>query len=202
MNAVPMNAVPAARQKGVMLIIVLIVLVAMTLAGVAMMRSVDTSTVVAGNIAFKQSGVGAADQGLQAAYTWLIANTGAPLNSDSFADGYVSNAPGTEPDWTSNANWANEKQLNGGVVDGAGNVISYLIHRMCPIPNCAPDATCPGGINTCGSTANTATVSGEGVDVSKPAFFSLPPSIHYRITARTVGPRNTLPVVQTMVRTQ
>ena len=95
MNALPMNAVPAARQKGVMLIIVLIVLVAMTLAGVAMMRSVDTSTVVAGNIAFKQSGVGAADQGLQAAYTWLIANTGAPLNSDSFADGYVSNAPGT-----------------------------------------------------------------------------------------------------------
>ena len=196
-----MNA-NSARQRGVMLIIVLIVLVAMTLAGVAMMRSVDTSTVVAGNIAFKQSGVGAADQGLQAAYTWLIANAGAALSNDSFADGYVSNAPGTEPDWTSNANWANEKQLNGGVADGAGNVVSYLIHRMCPIPNCAPDATCPGGINTCGSTANTATASGEGIDVSKPAFFSLPPSIHYRITARTVGPRSTLTVVQTMVRTQ
>lgn len=196
-----MNAKPS-RQRGVMLIIVLIVLVAMTLAGVAMMRSVDTSTVVAGNIAFKQSGVGAADQALQAGYTWLIAAAGAALSNDSFVDGYVSNAPGTEPDWMNNANWGNEKQLNGGAKDGAGNVTSYLIHRMCPVPNCAPDATCPGGVNTCGSTANTATVSGEGIDASKPAFFTLPPSIHYRITARTVGPRNTLTVVQTMVRTQ
>jgi Tfp pilus assembly protein PilX len=40
-----------ARQRGVMLIIALIVLVAMTMAGIAMMRSVDTATIVAGNIA-------------------------------------------------------------------------------------------------------------------------------------------------------
>jgi len=40
----------------------------MTMAAVAMMRSVDTATVVAGNIGFRQSAVNAADQGVQAAY--------------------------------------------------------------------------------------------------------------------------------------
>ena len=41
------------KQRGTMLIIALIVLVAMTLAGIATMRSVDTATVMAGNIAFR-----------------------------------------------------------------------------------------------------------------------------------------------------
>ena len=54
-------------QQGAMLIIALIVLVAMSLAGIAMMRSVDTGTLVAGNIAFKQSSLHATDHGLQAA---------------------------------------------------------------------------------------------------------------------------------------
>src|SRR2546428_13810539 len=64
------------RQRGVTLFIALIVLVAMTMAAVAMMRSVDTATVVAGNIGFRQSAVNAADQGVQAAYAWLGANVG------------------------------------------------------------------------------------------------------------------------------
>jgi len=59
------------RQRGVTLFIALIVLVAMTMAAVAMMRSVDTSTVVAGNIGFRQSAVNAADQGVQTAFAWL-----------------------------------------------------------------------------------------------------------------------------------
>src|SRR5437879_13137562 len=59
------------RQRGVTLFIALIVLVAMTMAAVAMMRSVDTATVVAGDIGFRQSAVNAADQGVQAAYAWL-----------------------------------------------------------------------------------------------------------------------------------
>ena len=58
----------ARRQRGTMLVISLIVLVAMTLAGVAMMRSVDTSAIVAGNIAFKQSSLNAADGGIQAGF--------------------------------------------------------------------------------------------------------------------------------------
>src|SRR5256885_15968678 len=74
------------RQRGVTLFIALIVLVAMTMAAVAMMRSVDTATVVAGNIGFRQSAVNAADQGVQAAYAWLGATFKTPAINDDDAD--------------------------------------------------------------------------------------------------------------------
>jgi Tfp pilus assembly protein PilX len=43
------------RQRGAILFIALIVLVAMSLAGIALMRSVDTNVLIAGNLAFRQS---------------------------------------------------------------------------------------------------------------------------------------------------
>ena len=91
---------PAPRsQRGTMLIIALIVLVAMTLAGIATMRSVDTATVMAGNIAFRQSALNAADQGVQAAFALLQPLTSSTLNKDGAVAGYISNAPAIEPDW-------------------------------------------------------------------------------------------------------
>ncbi|HZF19840.1 MAG TPA: hypothetical protein VE008_09055 [Burkholderiales bacterium] len=189
------------RQRGTMLIIALIVLVAMTLVGIATMRSVDTATLVAGNIAFKQSTVGGADQGLQAAYTWLTANAiGNTLLTDHTGSGYVSSVPGIEPDWSLSSSWTNGFTLNNGNPDVAGNTVSYLIHRMCPVPNCGPNQTCLGQTNVCGQTPDPKTFSGEGSDQSKAQFYSKPPAIHYRLTARAVGPRNSTTVVQTMVR--
>lgn len=196
------------RQRGTMLIIALIVLVAMTLVGIATMRSVDTASLVAGNIAFKQSSIGGADQGLQAAYTWLTNNAPggsakAPGNmflTDHTGFGYFSAVPTIEPDWTQNSSWTSEFKLNNGNPDAAGNVVSYLIHRMCPVPNCAPNTTCLGVPNTCGSTPDELTFTGEGSDQSKAQTYTKPPAIHYRLTARALGPRNSVTVVQTMVR--
>jgi Tfp pilus assembly protein PilX len=191
------------RQRGVMLIIALIVLVAMTMAGIAMMRSVDTATVVAGNIAYKQSTVAGADQGLQWAYWWLGSNaSGTTLHGTNTGVGYISSVPGQEPDWMNSANWANAYALNSGAEDAFGNKVYYLIHRMCPVPDCAPNATCLGNVNTCGSTPDSTTISGDGIDRSKPNPFTKAPMIHYRITARAVGPRNSVTIVQTMVRIQ
>src|SRR5262245_52947646 len=81
----PRRAAPRA-QRGTMLIIALIVLVALTLAGVAMMRSVDTASIVAGNIAFKQSTIVASDQGIQQAYGYLAGVAGTPA---LYSDGVV-----------------------------------------------------------------------------------------------------------------
>jgi type IV pilus assembly protein PilX len=194
------------RERGATLIIALIVLVAMTLAGVAMMRSVDTATVVAGNIAFKQSTVNAADQGLQTGYAWLasapIVDAPSTLYTTDTSVGYISAVPGTDPDWMDNNNWSNAKSLNGGSPDASGNVVSFLVHRMCPVADCAPDATCLGNVNTCGSTPDSTLITGEGIDQSKPNYFTRPPAIHYRISSRAVGPRNSITVVQTMVKIQ
>jgi type IV pilus assembly protein PilX len=190
------------RQRGTMLIIALIVLVAMTLVGIATMRSVDTAGLVAGNIAFKQSTIGGADNGLQAAYFWLTQNAvGNTLLSDSTGAGYLSSVPPVEPDWTQGSSWTNAFTLNSGNPDAAGNVVSYIIHRMCPVPNCAPEDNCRGlPTNTCGNTPDPQTSSGEGTDQSKANFVKKPSAVHYRLTARAVGPRNSVTVVQTMVR--
>ena len=47
------------RQRGVVLFIALIVMVAMSLAAIALFRSVDTANLVAGNQAFKQGALNA-----------------------------------------------------------------------------------------------------------------------------------------------
>jgi len=199
---------PARRQRGTMLVISLIVLVSMTLAGVAMMRSVDTSAIVAGNIAFKQSSLNAADSGIQAGYTFLTANSGgATLYNDNNAagvssTGYFSSAPTTEPDWTNTNNWTNAGSINSGVADAGGNVVQYVIQRLCPIANCAPSAVCNGNTNVCGTTPDTTAISGEGTDQSSTNFFTRPPATHYRVTARVVGPRQSTAIVQTLLRTQ
>src|SRR5881409_243746 len=79
-----------ARQVGTILIIALIVLVAMTLAGIATMRSVDTATITAGNIGLRQASVNAADQGIQAGVNWLTANLGPTLIADNRSEEHTS----------------------------------------------------------------------------------------------------------------
>jgi Tfp pilus assembly protein PilX len=61
------------RQRGVVLFFTLIALVVMSLAAVALIRSVDTSTMIAGNLAFKQSATTSGDGGIEAAVSWLAA---------------------------------------------------------------------------------------------------------------------------------
>jgi hypothetical protein len=63
----------AAKQRGVVLFFTLIALVVMSLAAVALIRSVDTSTMIAGNLAFRQSGTSSTDTGMEAAIGWLSA---------------------------------------------------------------------------------------------------------------------------------
>src|SRR3979409_247376 len=83
------RAGPPRRQQGVVLLIALIVLVAMTLAGIGMMRSIDTGTMVAGNIGFRQAAVATGDGGIETAITWLQVNAGS-LTADNTAMGYYS----------------------------------------------------------------------------------------------------------------
>jgi Tfp pilus assembly protein PilX len=201
-------ALPA-RQRGVTLFVALVVLVALTLTGLAMMRSVDTSTIVAGNIGFRESAVNAADQGVQSAYAYVLNNL-AGLGSNSGndpANGYSGVVPpGERPDWyldPTNASWQNAVSCNGATgtasactsfapsgtsKDPAGNNVTYVIHRLCD------------SAGVCGQTQSSAAISGEGVDQSAPNFFGSPPATHFRVTVRAAGPRNSIAFVQSMMR--
>src|SRR5690242_5408269 len=74
-------------QQGVVLLVALIVLIAMTLAGIGIMRSIDTGTLVAGNIGFRQAAVATGDSGIEQARSWLIANRNS-LDNNNTALGY------------------------------------------------------------------------------------------------------------------
>src|SRR6266850_1198464 len=117
--AAAMKNFPARRlaQRGVVLFIALIVLVAMSLAGVAMVRSVDTALGIAGNLAFKAATTQGTERGLQAAYTWLSANAaGTTLQNTSAASGYYSSLA-ADPNWFDLANWGGAVQVNAGTPD-------------------------------------------------------------------------------------
>jgi len=194
----PIAGRPASRdQRGVVLFVALIVLVAMTLAGIALMRSVDTALVVAGNMAFKQSAIAVADRGTQEAVKWLQDTS--TSNSTALYDNIPSSGysalipPGLpEPDWFDSDTWTNSFSVNGGTPDAAGNVTRYQIHRQC-------NATGNPGDAGCGLYFGTSTAaSGGSMTVGAPVYIGTP-QIYYRVTTRVDGPRETVSIIQTSV---
>ena len=186
---------PRRTQGGLVLFIALIVLVAMTLAGVALMRSVDTALVVAGNMAFKQSAISVADRGTQEAAAWLVANSaGAGLDNDNPAGGYLAMIPPGEPDqdWFDLNTWNTFVLVNGGTPDAAGNVVRYVIHRLCNGTGNYNATTCALYFGTSGAA------SGGSMAVGAPVFVGTP-QLYYRVTTRVDGPRDTVTVIQSSV---
>lgn len=177
-------------QRGAVLFIALIVLVAMSLAGLALMRGVDTGTLIANNLAFKQSATMGGDLGVEAARTWLLANAGASLQNDQPAvangNGYWSTSQDALDlinvyDWTT--------AVNVGT-DAAGNQVSYVIQRLC-------DASGPTTAANClKSSSSTAAASSKGGATYGTYAISAPTDAYYRVTVRVVGPRNTVSFVQ------
>ncbi len=191
---------PRRAQEGLVLFIALIVLVAMTMAGVALMRSVDTGLVVAGNMAFKQSAIMVADRGTQEAVKWLQDNSaGAILQNTNTGQGYFSSRPVVEPNWFDTNSWSESIAVNGGAPDAGGNVVRYVIHRMCTQPDTPYNGDNAGVANQCALYfAASAAASGGSMAVGAPQFVGSP-QLYYRITTRVEGPRDTVSVIQTSV---
>jgi Tfp pilus assembly protein PilX len=62
------------KQRGVVLLVALIALVALSLSGIALMRSVDTSNIVSGNFAFNEATTQMAEIGSQDALAFISGN--------------------------------------------------------------------------------------------------------------------------------
>jgi hypothetical protein len=69
MNTLANISTTCSRQRGSALFIALISLVTMTLAGIALVRSVDTINLISGNFSFRQAALHASDLGVEAAST-------------------------------------------------------------------------------------------------------------------------------------
>lgn len=193
-----MTRIAFARQRGAVLFIALIVLVAMSLAGIALIRGVDTANLIAGNLAFKQNATHGGDWGVEQARAWLQGQPATSLYNDDAATKRYYAAMQTGLDFTAtdptkpDFDWDNNSFSAGP--DPAGNPeVRYVIHRMCDLAgnpgsvNCVRTST--GG--TTGGTQGGATYGGYALPTTS--------QIYYRITARVTGPRNTVSYVQVMV---
>lgn len=191
-------------QCGVVLFIALIALVTMSLAAVALIRSVDTSTIIAGNLAFRQAATTSGDGGLESAIAALdVINASTtkdpttdlthPFNVTSAATGYYSNAD-TALSLTADATWTSGSKLVLPNPDSSGNTVRYVIQRMCRTPNSLlSEANCllsDAETETSSKRVKPATEAG-GKTSSKPPL--------YRVTIRVTGPKNTISYIQAFV---
>jgi type IV pilus assembly protein PilX len=183
------------RQQGFVLLIALIALAAMSMAGVALMRTVDSSNMIAGNIAFRNAMVQMSDVALLQAEDWLKTNgaTDSNLNSDISSMGYYATMQDGITDFSA-ANWEeNAFHMNGGSPDEYGNRYSYMIHRMCT-------NTGDMAFASCYQESSQATGNSSAAPAYKPGEIgSSAMAVFYRITLRAIGPKNTVAYTQMIV---
>src|SRR5207342_453926 len=95
-----------AAQRGVVLFITLVVLVALALAGLAMYRASMGTTFVATNVVYKQAALSLADNGVQVATAAILARAAAAnTNNDDGPNGYWSSIPANDPNYADPASW-------------------------------------------------------------------------------------------------
>ena len=192
-----------ARERGVVLLFCLIILVVLLAGGVAVMRSMDTSLFGAGNLAFKRDLVNQGEIAIAKAMrefqtSGALAATGATSSSlpgaNYSAIQLVANAQGipevllkkttlTGPDVVGNT-----FAPTGTPISGSGGVtVRYVIDRMC-------NAT--GAFSTIGKSgcvytpSSTETLGGDQSQLSTPGP-SIPSPPIYRVSVRVDGPRDT-----------
>jgi type IV pilus assembly protein PilX len=185
-------------QRGVVLFIALIVLVAMTLAGIALMRNVDSGTVIAGNLAFRQTATHVADIGVEAARSWLT-STSTSLFNDSSSNGYyatwqesidlLGNDPGK-----ADYNWGGAVTTTGAHAGPTGYTVRYVIHRLCQSTG-DPTGSSANCVKTSVSSSSTSTGT-KGAAAYGSYAITVPTAALYRITVRVDGPRNTMGYIQ------
>jgi type IV pilus assembly protein PilX len=197
-------------QRGIALFVALIVMVALSLAGVALVRSIDTTTSITGNIAFRQSALLQANWAVEEAIGHIYAKDSKPSTTDMIVDP-TNDLPSqfyiASFDPANDSKKSAQPALPAGVPQqlwkkgnlapakqdaNSGNDVRYVIQRMCTV-------------DAIGFAANQAqcdlmqpkqalgtTVGDEAINTGKYPL--------YRVTVRVDGPNNALSFVQAMIR--
>jgi type IV pilus assembly protein PilX len=200
------------NQSGVVLFIALIVMVAMSLAAIALMRSVDTTSAVIGNLAFRQASILPANYAIEDAAAGLFNDANpasvariADVRADTPAQNYYSThsqAAGWDdpfgvptPLQTKSAAAALARKQT----DGAGNTITYVTERMCN-PNAPTIPADKAAANTWCDMMPPKQSPGTTINDPMAALLSAQP--FYRVTVRVDGPpgTNTVSFAQAMLR--
>lgn len=204
------------RQRGVVLLFGLVVMVALAVAALAIVRSVTTGTQVMGAIAFKNDATAAAAAGAEAAVKWIQANAGGSgLDSDRANVGYYassmdaldatgnvsdSSAPLRIVKWGGRCESASGAYLNCNTFPSEpiivnGNQVQWVITRLCAGPGS------PGGSNPCAMPpkATVNHVNDRSEVTGNNRFKDVTGTPYFRIIVRAEGPRNTVSTIEQLV---
>lgn len=187
------------KQRGIVLYIAIIALVVLMLAAVALIRSVNTTTVIAGNLAMKQSATISGDRGLwngssvitgmetagTAAGQDPMTSAAHPYNINSPATGYYSTVG--QINLTDSTIWSTLPSVS----DASGNSIQYIVERLCRLGTVIQSTQdCLFNIQPNGDPKIR---PGTNIGLSKSSNSPV-----FRITARVSGAKNTVSYVQSL----
>lgn len=203
--------------RGVSLIFSLLALVALSLAGVALVRSIGTGTLVLGNIGFKQAATLTADTVAQEAIQALRTAV-ADKRADLATAGYYASVDNSKLDitgqqlpndtsrqliiWEADCKHVSSNRV--GCVHAPKAATStlpsnwsaqYVIFRMCKAAGEVNPETCAMPTT---STSGTSTKRGK-LDYADYARFGSAASPYYRVIVRIQGDRNTVSYTETLV---
>jgi type IV pilus assembly protein PilX len=198
---------PPKRERGVVLFVALIVMVALSLAAIALIRSVDTTNAIVGNLAFRLASILPANASIEQAASALFsdADIGNVVHipdktNDLAAQNYFAHRL-TGEDARGVPALLQKKSTAGGLTmqfdanDTFGGPaatdtkVTYLIERMCLAAGPATTGNCdlvpPKG--NPGNTLGDAEANAGSVPF-------------YRVTVRVDGPKSTASFVQAMLK--
>lgn len=174
-------------QRGVALPVMLIMMLIMLITSVYLLRSSNSATLAASNLAYDATLSRAVDLGLHTGFRWLqktAKDDRALLTAHQGGDGYRATlGAGLTP--RDAGFWTGSKEVD----DGQGNKIEYVIHRLCDQTGLYNKKE-----NSCVQTAantvkmGTTVAIGESLASDAPAY-ATSPQLHYVITARLDGVR-------------
>jgi type IV pilus assembly protein PilX len=190
-------------QQGFVLIVALIVLAAMALAAVALVRTVDTSTLLARNVSFKRDAINRTEIALQIAGAQFL--VGGALASQAATE---QNVPAKNFSATMlttdargvptvligtpalpNTNFSVDPTSLPAEARSDGNKTYYTIERLCSIAGQVPRSPKDPSWGSCVSSVTTSRLKNTPV----------PASATYRVTALTTGVRNVSSYAQQII---
>lgn len=214
-----------ADQSGIVLFFALLALAVMSIASVALIRSVDTNALLSGNLVFRQSAnttTNVALEGITETIAKSVSLTASTANHPTL--GYYANCSqfDTQPDlqacdgnrltmvtWDGSNSALVPTQTDGNDeirngVDRQGNQIRYVVERMCNYTQAELDA---GSAVSDASRCMMASSPSNGQKCSHNAnnrelfrqCVTSSDSPLYRVTLRITGPKNTVTYMQSFI---
>ncbi|PPC87612.1 MAG: hypothetical protein CTY37_03215 [Methylotenera sp.] len=197
-------------QSGVVLFLAMIALVVMSLAAVALIRSVDTNSMITGNLAYKQTATVSSSYGIESMVDTLGPQALTYGDANDEPNGYYalcSRFDGASTDRCSGGNLTLDASWDPGTTsrlatgtginagrDAYGNTIQYIVERMCHQVGTPTKLAClQAGSDLDNGSKN---VLNEPTAGAPTTAADLP---LYRVTVRITGPKNTISYVQAFI---